>query len=329
MKLRTPLCDLLGIEHPIFCAPMGFITGPELAAAVSEAGGLGIMSFGRNPAHLLRQDIRRVRSETARPFGVNMLLPADVTEHVAVCIEERVPLLSFFWGDPGPFVQPAHEAGLKVMHQVGSVAEAVEAARAGVDVIIAQGVEGGGHIRGEVSTLALVPRVVDAVPSTPVVASGGIADSRGLLAALALGAQGAALGTRFLAAAEARTHPVYQQKILAANETDTVRTTLFGYSWPNAPHRTLRTRFVEEWLSQEARGNEGRPDEPVVGATTVGGETVQVRRFMGFTPHRETSGDIESMALYAGQGVGLVSHVQPAGEIVRQLVVEADSILRR
>lgn len=308
---------------------MGFVTGPELAAAVSKAGGLGVMSFGRNPPDLLRQDIRQLRNHTKRPFGVNMLLTADVTEHVAVCIEERVPLLSFFWGDPEPFVRPAHDAGLKVIHQVGSVAEAEQAVRAGVDVVIAQGVEGGGHLRGEVSTLALVPRVVDAVPSTPVVASGGITDSRGLVAALALGAQGAVLGTRFLTAAEARTHPIYQQKILAADETDTVRTTLFGYTWPNAPHRTLRTPFVEEWLPQEERGNEGRPDEPVVGATTVGAETVEVRRFMGFTPHRETSGDIESMALYAGQGVGLVNSIQPAGEIVRQLVVEADSILRR
>jgi NAD(P)H-dependent flavin oxidoreductase YrpB (nitropropane dioxygenase family) len=306
---------------------MGFVTGAELAAAVSEAGGLGIMSFNRNPPELLRHEIRRVRELTDRPFGVNMLLPAGVDEHVAVCIEEKVPLLSLFWGDPAPFVEPAHRAGMKVIHQAGSVAEARAAADAGVDIIIAQGVEAGGHVRGNVSTLALVPRVVDAVAPLPVVAAGGITDARGLVAALALGAQGAAFGTRFLASAEALTHPEYQQRILQAGEEDTVRSTLFGYTWPNAPHRTLRTPFVEEWLDQEARGNEARPDEPVIGETRIGGETVAVRRFMSYTPSRETSGDIASMALYAGQGVGLVREVKPAGEIVNEIVTGAQAIL--
>ena len=307
---------------------MGFVTGPELAGAVSDAGGLGLMSFSRNPPELLRRDIVVMRAHTGRPFGVNMLLTADVSEQVAVCCEERVPILSFFWGDPAPFVKAAHDAGLKVMHQVGSVSEAEETVRAGVDVIIAQGMEAGGHVRGEVSTFTLVPRVVDAVAPISVIAAGGIADARGLVAALALGAQGAVFGTRFLVAAEARTHPVYLQQILAAHEGDTVRTTLFGYTWPDAPHRTLRTPFVEQWLGDEKRGSEGRPDEPVVGSTTVGGERVDVRRFMGFTPHRETLGDIESMALYAGQGVGLVNSIQPAGEIVHQLVAESLSLIK-
>jgi NAD(P)H-dependent flavin oxidoreductase YrpB (nitropropane dioxygenase family) len=327
MTLHTPLCRLLGIDWPIFCAPMGFVTGAELAAAVCDAGGLGIMSFNRNPPEVLRGGIRRIRELTDRPFGVNMLLPAKVDDHVAVCLEEKVPLLSLFWGDPAPFVEPAHRAGVKVIHQVGSVAEARAAADAGVDIIIAQGVEAGGHVRGNVSTIALVPRVVDAVEPIPVVAAGGITDARGLVAVLALGAQAAAFGTRFLASTEALTHPEYQRKIIDASEEDTVRTTLFGYTWPNAPHRTLRTRFVEEWRDQEARGNEARPDEPVIGETRIGGETVPVRRFMSYTPSRETSGDIESMALYAGQGVGLVREVKPAGEIVKELVAGARAIL--
>ena len=327
MTLHTPLCDLLGIEFPIFCAPMGFVVGPELAGAVSEAGGCGLMSFNRNPPEVMRADIRELRQRTDQPFGVNMLLPSDVDEHAAVCVEERVPLVSFFWGDPSRFVKPAHDAGLKVVHQVGSVEEAKAAADAGVDLIIAQGVEAGGHVRGEVSTLTLVPRVVDAVSPTPVIASGGIADARGLVAMLALGAQGAVFGTRFLAAEEARTHPAYQQRILKAGEGDTVRTTLFGYSWPHAPHRVLRTAFVEEWLAEEKRGNEARDDEPVIGATTVGGEKAKVRRFMSYTPHRETTGDIDSMALYAGQGVGLVNRVQPAAEIVREIAAQAEALI--
>jgi nitronate monooxygenase len=307
---------------------MGFVTGPELAAAVSNAGGLGILSFNRNPPDMLRQEIRRLRQLTPRPFGVNLLLPSGVEAHVAVCLEERVPLLSLFWGDPAPFVEPAHRAGGMVIHQVGSVEEARHAAACGVDIVIAQGVEAGGHVRGEVSTLVLVPSIVDAIGPTPVVASGGIADGRGVAAALVLGAQAVSIGTRFLATAESNAHPLYKQKIVEAREGDTVRSTIFGYSWPNAPHRTLRTAFVERWLGDQQRGNEARPDEPVIGETRVGGERVAVQRFMGFTPSVDTTGDIESMALYAGQGVGLIHEVKPAGEVVRELAAGAVGALR-
>jgi NAD(P)H-dependent flavin oxidoreductase YrpB (nitropropane dioxygenase family) len=307
---------------------MGFVTGPELTAAVSNAGGLGILSFSRNPPEVLRQQIRRVRELTPKPFGVNLLLPAKVAEHAAVCIEERVPLLSLFWGDPAAYVEPAHKAGVLVIHQVGSVDEARAAADAGVDIIIAQGVEAGGHVRGEVSVVALIPRVADAIAPVPVVAAGGIADGRGVAAALALGAQAASVGTRFLASNESTAHPFYKQKIVEAQEGDTVLTTIFGYSWPNAPHRTLRTKFVDEWISDQPRGNEARPDEPVIGETLIGGQPAPVKRFMGFTPSIETSGDIESMALYAGQGVGLIHRVQPAAEIVREMADDARRSLK-
>jgi enoyl-[acyl-carrier protein] reductase II len=142
-----------------------------------------------------------------------------------------------------------------------------------------------------------------------------------------LGAQAAVLGTRFLASAESRAHPRYKQKVLRAGEGDTVRTTLFGHGWPNAPHRALRTAFVEQWLGQEARGQESRPDEPAVGRTIVGGQPMPVLRFMGLPPNRDASGDIESMDLLAGQGVGLVGQIKPAGQIVRELVDEARQIV--
>jgi NAD(P)H-dependent flavin oxidoreductase YrpB (nitropropane dioxygenase family) len=182
-------------------------------------------------------------------------------------------------------------------------------------------------VAGEVSTLALVPRVVDAVAPRPVAAAGGIGDARGVVAVLALGAQAAVLGTRFLASAESRAHPRYKQKLLEAGEGDTVRTTLFGHGWPNAPHRTLRTAFVEQWLGQEARGQESRPDEPAVGRTVVGGQPMAVLRFMGLPPNCDANGDIESMDLLAGQGVGLVREIKPAGEIVRELMDEARQIV--
>jgi NAD(P)H-dependent flavin oxidoreductase YrpB (nitropropane dioxygenase family) len=324
----TPVCGLLGIDVPIFVAPMGpAITSPELAAAVSNAGGLGLISFGGYPPELLRALIHRVRELTSRPFGINMILEFPADASVDVCLEENVPVLSFFWGDPSRFVERAHGAGAKVIDQVGSVDAAKRSADAGVDVIIAQGVEAGGHIAGNVSTMVLVPRVVDAISPTPVLAAGGIADARGFVAALALGAQGVVLGTRFLATYEANAHPDYKRKVLQSTEEDTVRTTMFGYGWPNAPHRTLRTDFVDKWLSDEARGSEQRPDEPVIGETTFGGQRLTMRRFMGFPPGADATGEIESMPLLAGQSAGLVNEIKPAGEIVAELVESARRII--
>jgi nitronate monooxygenase len=328
--MKTPLCDLLGIKYPIIAAPMGpDLTGPDFVAAVSDAGGLGILQAQLTPPALFRQEIQRVRRLTDKPFGVNLILHFPIEEHLAICLEERVSVISFFWGNPARFVERVHEAGSKVFHQVGSVADAKSAASAGVDAIIAQGVEAGGHIAGEVSTLALVPRVVDAVGPTPVAAAGGIADARGVVAALSLGAQAAVLGTRFLASDEARAHPAYKERLLEANENETVRTILFGFGWPNAPHRTLRTPFVEEWLGKEARGQEARPDEPVIGETIIGGQKMPLLRFMGFPPNIDATGDLESMDLLAGQGVGLVREIKPAGEIMRELVEEAEEIIAK
>ena len=328
--LRTRLCDLLGIEVPILNAPMGpDVSGPDLVGAVSNAGGLGIMQAQFHSPLLLRQAIRRVRELTDKRFGVNFLLYFPAEEGVRVCVEERVPLVSFFWGDPAPYIARVHAVGGMVCHQVGSVAAAHEAARAGVDVIIAQGVEVGGHVAGEVTTLALVPRVVDMVAPTPVAAAGGIADARGLVAALALGAEAVVLGTRFLATPEANAHPFYKDKLVTATETGTVRTTLFGHGWPDAPHRTLRTPFVEAWLGQEARGNASRPDEPVVGQAQIAGQTIPVLRFMGFPPNAAATGDIASMSLLAGQGVGLVHEILPAATIVRDLVEGASRLIEQ
>jgi nitronate monooxygenase len=327
---RTSLCDVLGLEVPILCAPMGpSITSPELAAAVSNAGGLGIISFGANPPDLLRQQIRRVRDLTDKPFGVNFILHFPVDEPVRVCLQEQVPVLSFFWGDPSPYVEPAHRAGAKVLDQVGSVAAAQRSAGSGADAIIAQGFEAGGHVAGQVTTMALVPRVVDAVAPTPVVAGGGIADARGLVAALALGAEGIVLGTRLLGTPEAHAHARYKQRVLEATEEDTVYTTLFGGGWPQAPHRVLRTPFVEQWLAEETRGSEQRPDEPVIGEATFAGQRIPVQRFMGLPATADATGDIEAMALLAGQGVGLVRELTPAADIGRDLVEGARQIIEQ
>jgi len=326
--LRTRICDLLGIEVPIICAPLGpDLSGPDLVGAVSGAGGLGILQAQLCPPALLRGEIRRVREITDRPFGVNFILHFPHEEGVAVAIEERVPILSFFWGDPSPFIERAHRAGARVLHQVGNVAAARGAAAAGVDVVMAQGSEAGGHLAGDVSTMVLVPRIVDAVAPTPVAAEGGIADGRGIAAALALGAEAAVLGTRFLATSEANAHPLYKSRIVDASEEDTVRTVLFGGGWPGAPHRVLRTAPVREWAGREDGALEAAAGEPPIGETKIAGMTMPLLRFASFPPNRSTTGEIEAMSLLAGQSAGLVHDQRPAGRLVRDLAEEAGRIL--
>ena len=327
--LRTRFCERFGIEAPIVVAPMGpDLTGPELVAAVCNAGGFGILQAQMCPPPLLRQQIHRLRSLTASPFGVNFVLHFPHHEGIQVCIEERIAALSFFWGDPDEFIPAAHAAGIAVVHQVGSVKAAIRAKEAGADVIIAQGSEAGGHVAGEVSTMVLLPRIVDAVAPALVLAAGGIADARGLAAALCLGADGVVMGTRFLATLEANAHPEYKARLTAASEEDTVRTTLFGNGWPHAPHRTLRTPFVNEWISRENETQDSRPEEPVIGRTVIAGAEVPVQRFVSIPPNVHANGDIGTMALLAGQSVGLVHEIRPAAEIIRETVDGAERLIR-
>jgi enoyl-[acyl-carrier protein] reductase II len=327
-SLRTRFCNIFRLDAPIVAAPMGpDLTGPELVAAVCNAGGFGILQAQLCPPPLLRQQIHHVRALTARPFGVNFVLHFPHREGIQVCIDERVPALSFFWGDPSEFIPVAHAAGIAVFHQVGSVDSAIRAKQAGVDVIIAQGGEAGGHVAGQVSTMVLVPRIVDSVAPTMVLAAGGIADARGLVAALCLGADGVVMGTRFLATPEANAHSRYKARLLAASEDDTVRTVLFGNGWPHAPHRTLRTPFVCEWADRETETQVFRPDELVVGRTIIAGAEAPIQRFVSMPPNLAATGDIESMALLAGQSAGLVHEILPAAQIVRETVAEAERLI--
>ena len=307
---------------------MGGAVGPALAAAVCNAGGLGMPVLWRADADTMRQQIREMHTLTSRPFGVNLVLDFPQEERLAVCLEERVPIISFFWRDPSHLVPRAKEGGAIVMHTVGSAADARRAVDAGVDVIVAQGWEAGGHVRGSVATMPLVPAVVDAVSPVPVVAAGGIADGRGLAAALALGAAGAWIGTRFLASNEAAIHPRYRERILQANEVDTIYLdNLFDIRWPNAPHRTLRNQTVQTWETTGRPASGKRPGEgEVIGTSKSVGPIV---RYQSYTPGADSEGDIDAMSLWAGQSVGLVSKTQFAAEIVREIAEQADSILRQ
>ncbi|HEY3081847.1 MAG TPA: nitronate monooxygenase [Chloroflexota bacterium] len=315
--LRTKLTERLGIDHPVVLGGMASGTNPALVAAVSAAGGLGVLgATGLSPDEVAAASAE-VRGATDRPFGLNLLLfqvgsrvPQAVVEAV---LEARPRVFSTAWGDPAPYVEPAHRAGLLVMHMVATAADAARAVESGVDVIVAQGTEGGGHV-GHVSTLALVPAVVDAARGRPVVAAGGIADGRGLAAALMLGADGVLMGTRFLATPEAPVPPSYKQAIVDASGSDTVFTQIPDLapevSWPGALSRVLRNRFVERWLGRE---------EELRRQGAEAGQAATAAR---------ARDDREEMKLFAGQSSGLIGSIEPAGQIVRRVSAEAEALLR-
>ena len=324
--MRTALTELLGIEAPIVLAPMGGAGTPELAAAVSNAGGLGTLPLSWSAPDEIRSHVAEMAALTDRPYAVNLGLEWDQRERLRVALEAGVRVVSFFWGDPAELILAAHAAGAKTMVTVGSAEEAARAVAAGADVVVAQGWEAGGHVWGTVSTIALVPRVVDAAGPVPVVAAGGIADGRGLAAVLALGATGAWIGTRFLAATEAQVHDDYQARLLEAAETDTFYGTLFDGGWEDAPHRALRNSTVEAWEAAGRPPPGSRPGETDELAV-VRPDGSPVKRYVSGTPSAGMRGDTEPLSNWAGQSVGLVTHVQSAGAIVDEIVGDAERIL--
>src|SRR5712691_6048855 len=254
--LKTALCRQLGIEYPIFSVGFGGgMAGPDLAAAVSNAGACGVLGMGGVPAPYIRQQIRHLRTLTNKPFGVNIILPLLQEGQIETCLDEKIPILILFWGDPKPYVEEAHRRGTKVFIQVGSVEEAKAAATAGVDAIIAQGVEAGGHVKSTTSLSTIVPAVVEAVKPVPVIAAGGIANGRGIVAALSLGAQAVSMGTRFLCSEETQVVRAYKERVVKSKAEDTVYTLLFDVGWPNAAHRVLQHKVVAEWAAAGRGGH--------------------------------------------------------------------------
>ncbi len=324
--MRTALTELLGIGAPIVLAPMGGAVTPELAAAVSNAGGLGTLPLSWDTPDEIRSHVAEMTALTDRPFGVNLIREWDQRDRLTAALDAGAPVISLFWGDAAELVHEAHDAGAVVFVSIASADEAARAVAAGADVVVAQGWEAGGHVRGTVTTLALVPRVVDAVDPVPVVAAGGIADGRGLAAVVALGAAGAWIGTRFLAARESSIHDDYRRRVLEAVETDTYYGTLFDGGWPDAPHRALRNSTVEAW---EVAGRPAPGDRPgEEDDIAARGDGTPIKRYASATPHASMTGEIEALPNWAGQGVGLVTRVQPAAEIVQELVADAERIIR-
>jgi nitronate monooxygenase len=327
-RLSTTFTELLGIDLPVVQAPLGTASTPELVAAVSNAGGLGTLSITWRSIAETRDLIRQVKELTDKPFGVNLVVHWDPTERLEIALEEGVRLISFFWGTPAPWNETARARGALVAQTVGSAAEAKSAVDLGVDLIVAQGWEAGGKVWGHVATMPLVPAVVNAVTPVPVLAAGGIADGRGLAAALCLGAAGVWIGTRFLLAEEANVHEMYRERLINAGEHETVYTTLFRGGWPpNTPLRTLSNHTLQLWEEAGRPDHGRRPGEcDVIGQTSRG---TPIIRYDDDFPARGTTGDLESMVLYAGESVGLVRRVQPAAEIVGDIARQAAEVLDR
>jgi nitronate monooxygenase len=305
---------MLGIERPIVQAPMAAI--PQLAAAVSNAGALGMVTLTWSPD--TAAVIRETASLTARPFGGNFVLTEDHHRPLDQALEAGLRIVSFMWGDPASYVQPVHDAGGIVLHTVGTAEEARRAVGAGVDVIVAQGWEAGGHVWGRIATLPLVPAVVDAVAPVPVIAAGGIGDGRGVAAVLALGAQAAWLGTRFLLAEEMPIHEDYRSALIAAAETDAqLYPNLYEVGWPDSPHRVLRNSTASTWEAAGRPPLAQRPGQGDVIAHFASGEAIV--RYEPAPPMAGTTGDIEALSMWAGQDVALARKSQSAADIVAEL----------
>ncbi|KAH7284022.1 hypothetical protein KP509_34G036200 [Ceratopteris richardii] len=326
--------SILGFEYGIVQAPLGpDISGPPLVAAVANAGGLGLLRApDQDTPYVVKELIKRTRALTSKPFGVGVVLAFPHTKTIQAILNEKVAVLHVSWGEfPKEHVEEAHRAGVKVVHQIGSVIDAEKAAAAGVDAVIVQGMEAGGHVLGQEGLFSLLPQVVDALKGIdiPIIAAGGIADARGYVAALALGAKGVCLGTRFIATEESNAHFLYKKKIVESSAGETMYTTLFGRArWPDAPQRVIKTSFYLKW-KDELRDDETELHQPSIGQTVVYGERKVISRFSGVVPNQSATGDVESMVMYAGSGLGLINDIQPAAMVVRSLSEGAKNIIQQ
>jgi NAD(P)H-dependent flavin oxidoreductase YrpB (nitropropane dioxygenase family) len=326
MRIQTRFSSEYGLDTPIAQAGMAFVgSPPELAVAVSNAGALGSIAAGLMSAATLAAAIDAVRAGTGAPYHVNLLTPFTRPEHIEAVRAAAAPAVSFHWGHPAPeWIEGLHAAGVRVFEQVGTVEAARRAVGDGVDVVVAQGLEAGGHNFATLPTFAFVPLVVDAVAPALVLASGGIADGRGLAAALMLGADGVWVGSRFVATAESAAHPGYKARLVAAGGTDTALTAIFGPEWPDFnPMRVLRTETVARWTDRLAEVPTDTSTLPVICHTVVGDQQVDLHEFTNFPPIRETTGDLDQMALLAGQGIGLITSVPTAAAVVDDLTTQA------
>ena len=307
--MKNRICELLGIEYPIIQGGMAWVATAELAAAVSNGGGLGLIAAGGAPADVVRAQIRKCRELTDKPFGVNVMLMSPFAEDVMqVVIEEKPAVVATGAGNPGKYMEALKEAGIKILPVIASVAMAQKVEKQGADAVIAEGTEAGGHI-GEITTMCLTPQIVDAV-NIPVVCAGGIADVRGAVAAFALGADGIQVGTKFICSTECIAHDNYKQAVIKAKDRDAVVT---GRS-TGAPVRALKNKLTKEYQRLEAENASAEEIEQL----GVGG----LRRAF-------EEGDTQMGSLMAGQSAAMVKEILPCAEIIKSYFEDIDSVLNK
>ena len=323
------MCRKLGCRYPILQAGMGGVARADLVAAVAAAGGFGFLGMVREAPQFIEQQIHAVRTKTAAPFGVNLIpaatAPKLFDEELAVCLENRVDAMCFFWDVSQVAIEKAKAAGAVVLYQVGNVKDAIAAAKAGADIIIAQGAEAGGHVHGQTSSLVLVQKIVKSV-RCPVVASGGFSTGTSLVAALALGAAGIHCGTAFLATRESFANAYHKDRVVRAAHDDTIHTDLYSVNWPvGAPVRVLQNSETRKLGANRFGHVPGSAGNEIVGDE----EGRPIRRFSTDSPLRNTRGDLERMALFAGQVAGLIDNVPAARELISEIIADAGDVLSR
>jgi nitronate monooxygenase len=328
-RFSTPLTRLLGCRHPIVCAGMGGVARAELAAAVSMAGGFGLLGMVRESPEMIRQELAAVRAVTNAPFGVTLIpvgtKPALLNAEIDACLRAQIPAMCFFWDVYPELVARVKAGGVRVLYQVGSLDDALAAEQAGADAIVAQGVEAGGHVRGRVPLMSLLPEIVARV-RVPVVASGGIANGAQLAAMLALGASGVHCGTAFLVAHESYAHDYHKQRVIDARSDDTVHTDIYAINWAaGSPVRVLANSVTDE-----VRGHPFGHDPYALPSEVVAeDEWGQIPKYSTVSPLRSTRGDLEKMALFAGQGLGLIDACESARMVVERMVAQAQQAIER
>lgn len=339
LSLDTRLTRAYGIRFPLVGAGMGFVALPELVAAISNAGGLGVFGNGIEPPPSTRILIQNIKAATQNPFGIDFIFdesafgPLTLEEHIDVCVAEQVRLVVFHMNvPPRQWIDKLHASGAKVWMQCASVKQAVEAAAAGMDALIAQGVQAGGHNKSVTPTLTLLPQIVREVQPLIVLASGGIADGASVVRALEAGADGVWVGTRFVASTEAYAHVEYKRRIVEATGDATAISLFQGPEYPNRPIRVLRNRVVNQFAGREREIPNPPPPPEFIGKTVLFPQTLQapfeMPKFSALPPSPDTVGDFEEMAMPAGsESVRVIKRVQPAARIVAEMMGEAQQII--
>lgn len=322
--------ERLNIKVPIWSAGMGLgIAGAALTSTVSNAGGLGVLGLGGLQASVMQDLIAETRALTRRAFGVNIIMPMMQPGQIETCYDERVPLMVLFWGDPEPYVRDAHKRDMLVIAQCGDVEEAVIAAEAGVDGVIVQGTEAGGHVKATRPLADVVTATVRELGKLPVIASGGIATGADVARALKLGASAVSIGTRFLASDESRVLDSYKDMLTRAHSKDTVLTKLFDQGWPDAAHRVLRNQAYADWEAAGCPEPGARPDEgAVIGHLAAGDEPLELPRYTVTPPLLNFEGDLEEAALYCGESCDRIDAIRSTGEVMETLIEELQQAMQ-